>query len=105
MEKEFDFGYNIETETGVHLITNYLSYTDKLGKIKAKNSVRFRMDKLPLAAGTYNVTVRFVVIDKGEVMILNVGKINVIEGPFFVPHLTIHQEHIPLYSYGDWEVE
>jgi len=28
-----------------------------------------------------------------------------IEGPFFVPHLTNHQEHGPLYSYGDWEVE
>lgn len=100
----FDFGYNIETESGAHLVINYLSYEDKLGKVKNRNNLLFQMPRFPFAAGTYNVNVRFVIVDRGEVMILNIGKIQVVEGPFFKPNITIYQQHSPMYSDGKWEV-
>lgn len=99
-----DIGFDVKTLLGHNLIVNYLSYLgQEINKCPPKGLVRFKIRKLPLAAGEYTLGFRVTVNNIETDCLPNAYRLTVEEGDFYKIGIPITQRHSPIYLDGFWE--
>jgi len=104
VSKNVDIGFAVKTLLGYNLIVNYLSYLgQEINKCPAKGLVKFKIKKLPLAAGEYTLDFRVTANNTETDYLPNAYRLTVEEGDYYKIGIPITQKHSPIYLDGFWE--
>lgn len=103
--RNFDIGFAISDKYGRRLIVHWTNFTNQsFRNLSEREEIKCRIEDLPLAKGSYNISLRMVSSGKAIDDPGIVGELTVESGDFFGTGSPGLPDHSPILIHGDWLV-
>ena len=103
-KQDVDLGIALSTDMNQSLFLNYMSYTNQtIKRCPREGKFIFKIPKLPLAKGNYNIGFRLLIKGEEADYIPSPIQIKVEDGDFYKIGVPVVQRHSPMYIDGHWQ--